>query len=309
MKSILYRTGGFLLMVFFVSITFSSCDFEFDLPEAGSIADATPPMADFSFAQTDPEDFRIVSFTSTGVSATDFSWDFGTGDTSNSENPSYTYEGEGKYTVTLSVSDKNGASDEITREIEVIKPEEPDVIDPEVLNGDFDLGRDHWEFESFTGGTTTAFNTSSDGSPLNYDGSDSGSTKTAGAKWTKGTSAGVYLSADTRYAYQALTVSPGEEYWLEYEYSIKNDGTIAEGGNRVICGIIDGHYSDGAEGVSNFNEGPLLLTVGSEDIGKGNFTNVRTEFTANDSGQIAILIYAVTDVDAYVDNVKVYPKE
>ena len=85
------------------------------------------PVADFSFAQTDPEDFRVVSFTSTGVSATDFSWDFGTGDISSSENPSYTYEGEGTYTVTLSVSDKNGVSDVATRDITVLKPEEPDV--------------------------------------------------------------------------------------------------------------------------------------------------------------------------------------
>jgi len=308
MKSILYKAGGIFSLLFILSIAFVSCDFEYDLPEAGSIADETPPMAGFSFAQTDQEDFRVVSFTNESVSATEYAWNFG-GDTSTEEHPSYTFADEGTYTITLSVKDGNGVTDEVTRDITVIKPEEPDAIDPEVLNGDFDGGQDDWKFSSFTGGTTSPFNSSSDGSPLNYDGSDSGSTKTAGAKWTMGTSAGVYLSSSTRYAYQALTVSPNVEYWFEYEYSIKNDGTQAEGGNRIIGGIIDGHYSDGADAIPAFDASPLFMHVGSEDLGKGTFTNVRMSFTANETGQIAILIYGVTDVDAYVDNVKVYPKE
>ena len=49
--------------------------------------------------------------------------------------------------------------------------------------------------------------------------------------------------------------------------------------------------------------------VGNMDLGKGVFTTVQEKFTSNASGEVAILLYGVTDVDAYVDNVKVYPAE
>ena len=310
MKNIIFKTGGLFAVLAIMCLAFASCEGEYPLPEAGSIADATLPSADFGFAQTDPEDYRVVSFSDQSASATDVTWDFGTGDTSTEKNPDYTYEaGEGTYTVTMTVSDKNGVSDAVTRDIEVIEPEEPDAIVPDVVNGDFTAGQDGWKFSSFTGGKTDPFNSSSDGSNLNYDGSDNGS-KTAGAKWTMSTSAEDYVSGNTRYAYQAFTVSAETEYVLEYEYAIKNDGTQAPGvGNRIVGGIIDGHFEDGATGVSSFNEGALLKFTGSEDLGKGNFTLVKETFTSNASGQIAILIYGVTDVDAYVDNVKLYPAE
>jgi len=309
MKNILFRTKGIFAIICTLCIVMTSCEGEYVLPEAGSIADATLPSADFSFSQTDPEDFRVVTFADQSNSATDVMWDFGTGDTSTERNPSYIYEaGEGTYTVTMTVSDKNNEADAVTREIQVIEPEEPDAIVPEILNGDFDAGQDDWKFSSFTGGTTSPFNSSSDGSNNNYDGSDNGS-KTAGAKWTMGTSAGAYISGSTRYAYQALTVSAETEYFLEYEYAIKNDGTQAPGGNRIIGGIIDGQFDDGADAIANYDAAPLISHIGTEDLGKGNFTLVKEKFTSNASGQIAILIFGVTDVDAYVDNVKVYPAE
>ena len=305
MKSRIYKTSGILSLVFFLSIAFVSCDFEFDLPEAGSLADETLPMADFSFAQTDQEDFRVVSFTNTSVSATDYAWDFGNGDTSNEEHPSYTFPDEGTYTISLSVSDKNNVTDQITRDIQVIKPEEPDAIDPTVINGDFSEGQDDWKVSSFTDGTTSPFNSSSDGSPLDYDGNDTGA-KTPGAKWTMGTSAGVYLSSSTRFAYQAFTVSPNTTYFVEWEHAIKNDVEDAEGGDRLVLNILDGHFDDGRDAMS---ANSLHEVVGNMANGKGNFTNLRTEFESNDSGQIAIWIYGVTNEDAYVDNVKLYPKE
>ena len=307
MKYNFNKISQFFVLTFILCLGFTSCDFDYPLPEAGSQTDKTLPVADFSFAQTDPEDFRVVSFSNESVSSTNFTWDF-TGGTSTEKNPMFTYPGEGTYTVTLTVSDGNGVTDAVTRDIEVLKPEVPDAIVPEILNGDFDGGQDDWKFSSFTGGTTSPFNSSSDGSNTNYDGSDNGS-KTAGAKWTMGTSAGAYLSGDTRYAYQALTVSADTDYILEYEYAIKNDGTQAPGDNRIIGGIIDGHFSDGADAIASYDAGSLLSFVGSEDLGKGNFTLVKEQFTSNASGEIAILIYGVTDVDAYVDNVKVYPVE
>lgn len=301
----LYKSGRLFMLLFIIGLSVTSCDFDFELPEAGSIADATPPRAAFSFAQTDAEDYRIVSFSNESVSATDYVWDFGGAATSTEKNPSYTYPGEGSYTVTLTASDKNGVSDEITIDFDVIEPEEPDAIIPEVINGDFADGQDGWKISSFTGGTTSPFNSSSDGSFLDYDGNDTGA-KTAGAKWTMSTSAEEYLSDNTRFAYQAFTVSPNTSYTIEWEYAIKNDVDDAPGGDRLTMQILNGHFSDGKDALES---DVLSSTVGNVANGKGNFTLVKTEFESNGSGEIAIWLYGVTNEDAYVDNVKLYPTE
>ena len=107
MKNIIFKSGGLFAVLCILCLSFASCDGEYVLPEAGSIADATLPSADFSFSQTDPEDYRVVTFSNQSVSATDVTWDFGTGDSSTEKNPDYTYAaGEGVYTVTMTVSDK-----------------------------------------------------------------------------------------------------------------------------------------------------------------------------------------------------------
>ena len=305
MKSIFNKSIKAMVICFLVGGLFSSCDFDFALPESGSIADETLPTAAFSFSQTDPEDFRVVTFTNESGSATDYAWDFGGGNTSTDKDPMFTFAGEGTYTVSLSVSDKNGVSDQVSRDIEVIKPEVPDAIVPTVINGDFTEGQDDWKVSTFTGGTTSPFNSSSDGSNLDYDGNDTGA-KTPGAKWTNGTSAGPLASGSSRYAYQAFTVSADTEYILELEYAIKADAEDVEGGDRLVFEILDGHYEDGADAV---NAPKLSTTVGAEALGKGNFTLVETTFTSNASGEVAIWIWAVTAEDAYVDNVKLYPKE
>jgi PKD repeat protein len=297
-----------ILLCFAVAFFLNSCEdaFKFDLPEANSKVDTVLPTADFSYIP-DANDFTTIEFKNLSFESTKFLWDFGGGVTSTAIDPTHTFPGgEGVYPVTLTASDANGASDIVTINVEVV-----DVfvaIQPEILNGDFEDGSSNWKFSSFTNGNTNPFNSSSDGSWLKYDGTDNGS-KTKGAKWTQSTSAGVYLSSNTRYAYQAIVVSPNTDYILEYEYAIKDDGTIAEGGNRIIGGILNGHFDDGADAIPDFDALPLVMHVGGMDLGKTVFTTVQEKFTANGSGEVAILLYAVTDVDAYVDNVKVYPAE
>ena len=233
---------------------------------------------------------------------------FGNGNTSTEQDPSFSFPAAGVYPVTLTVSDNNGASNTITKDVTVV-----DVfvaIQPDIINGDFEDGANDWKFSSFTGGNTNPFNSSSDGSWLDYAGMDTGA-KTKGAKWTMSTSAGAYLSSNTRYAYQAIVVSPNTEYVLEYEYAIKTEAEqtgIAPGGNRIIGGIIGGHFEDGADAITSYDAAPLVHHVGTEVLGKTVFTTVQETFTSNASGEVAILLYGVTDVDAYVDNVKVYPK-
>jgi len=131
---------------------------------------------------------------------------------------------------------------------------------------------------------------------------------TAGAKWTNGTSSGIYRSENTRYAYQAIAVSPNREYILEYEYAIKNDND-ENGGAKIVGEILDGHFADGADGVASSDAGPIVRNEGDKLEGKGNFTVVRQAFTANATGSVSILIWGETKQDAYVDNVKVYPAE
>ncbi len=177
-----------------------------------------------------------------------------------------------------------------------------------ILNGDFDAKTDHWRFTTFTDGTTTPFGSSSDGSWTNYDGTPNGS-KTPGAKWTASQSGGYLQSSGSRYAYQALKLLPNTEYVLEYEYAIKSDDANDPIGGRSIVGLVlDEHYIDGADAVKNVSSN-LVNHVGT--IAEGKFSDTRgtkvlLPFTTNDSGEIAVMFYAVTSVDAWIDNVKVY---
>ncbi|MBK8515965.1 MAG: PKD domain-containing protein [Saprospiraceae bacterium] len=281
--------------------------FTFELPEANSKVDTVLPKADFSYIP-DANDFQKILFKNLSFESTKYAWDFG-GGKSTSIDPAFRFPGEGTFKVTLTASDQNGASSTVTKDVVVKDVFVP--ITPEVLNGDMEAGTANWSFSTFTGGTTSPFNTSADGSWLKYDGTDNGS-KTAGAKWTKSTSGGAYLSSSTRYAYQGIVVSPNKKYILEYEYAIKTEAEqagIAPGGNRIIGGILDGHFSDGADAIISNDKGALLKFVGTKVLGKTTFTTVTQEFTANATGKVGILIYAVTDVDAYVDNVRVYPKK
>jgi len=300
-----------LVLCLSVMVFTVSCEeaFEFELPEAGSIADLTPPNAAFDYIP-DAVNFRTINFNNLSTESTNYMWDFGGGNTSTDKDPTFTFSaGEGTYPVTLTALDANNASTSITMDVVV-----QDVFVPlpvEIINGDFDGGQSDWKFSTFTGGTTSPFNASSDGSFTNYDGSDNGA-KTKGAKWTKTTSAGVYLSGNTRYAYQAILVSPtipGERtvrYILEYEYAIKTPAEqagVAQGGNRIYSEVLGGHFADGADAVAS---SPISQFVADQANGKTSHTLVEQEFVANESGQMAIMFYAVTDVDVYIDNVKVY---
>ncbi|WP_139957405.1 PKD domain-containing protein [Flavicella sediminum] len=285
-----------------------SCEdaFEFDLPEAGSIEDKTLPTANFGYIPN-ALDFKTVEFNNLSTESTKYLWDFGEGNTSTEKDPSYHFAaGEGTYPVTLTASDNNNASHTVTLDVEVVDKFVP--IPVTIANGDFNSGTADWKFTEFTGGNVNPFNSSGDGSFTKYDGTDNGA-KTKGAKWTKDTS--VSAGANARYAYQAILVSPTlvdriVKYKLEYEYAIKTPAEqagVAEGGNRIFSTILDGHYTDGALAVAST---PISTKTVSEAKGKTSHTKVTQTFTANASGEVAIMFSAETAVDVYIDNVKVY---
>ncbi len=309
-----------LLAIIFVV----SCEeaFEFDLPDTGSIPDLTLPQANFSYAPN-PENFKIVSFTNESNESTNYLWDFGEGvvcekddngvivcgteSTSTEKDVSFVKfdAGEGDYEVTLTALDANNASGINTQMVAIRDVFVP--IDPIVENGDFENKTfdTNWGQIGTDGFSSTTPNTSSDGSWLNYDGVDTGS-KTGGMKFSASAST-LTNPGSRRFAYQPLIVSETTadrtvKYIVEYEYSIKSAATP---GSNITLQILDGHFDEVSDALAST---PLMEEVNDDILGNTNFTTVKKEFTSNASGQVAIFIFASTDQDAYIDNVKVYPK-
>jgi len=75
------------------------------------------PDAEFSGSPTEGSKPLEVQFkdASTGKNLSQWSWDFGDGTTSTEKNPKHSYTDNGKYTVTLTVMNRDGGSDSITR--------------------------------------------------------------------------------------------------------------------------------------------------------------------------------------------------
>lgn len=290
-----------------------SCEdaFKFDLPEAGSLPDNSLPTAHFEYIPN-AENFKKLEFNNLSTESIKYLWDFGGGVTSTDKDPTHIFEGgEGTYPVTLTAIDGNEASTSVTLDVIVVDKFVPLPVN--VINGDFEDSRDGWESDSFTGGTKTSFDASSDGSWTNIEGVE-GTSKTRGAKWKASTSinADGSRNSTSRFANQPIEVSPTTpdrkvEYIIEYEYSMENAG------GKIIVEILDGHFSDGADAFDNSVSGALAQSIGTDANGKlsaapGIGTVVRKKFTTNASGKVTIWIYAQTITgNAYVDNVKVYP--
>jgi hypothetical protein len=69
---------------------------------------------------------------------------------------------------------------------------------------------------------------------------------------------------------------------------------------------VDGWYDDAADAASADH---IVSLVGDDATGKGSFDTVKQVFSSNASGEIAILMYGITNDELYIDNVKVYPAE
>ncbi|MBC3759171.1 PKD domain-containing protein [Hyunsoonleella sp. SJ7] len=257
-----------------------------------------PVTADFTF-EVDPDNYQTYNFMDASVGAVMLLWEFGDGFQFTGMNPSHTYAEDGIYTVTLTAYSITGNTDVATAQLTI---SQGFVV--EILNGDFTDGTANWKPSSFTGSSTSAFNSSSDGDPVDYSGVDTGS-KTRGAKYTSSTTMvgpleSLARTSSTRAAYQAITVEPNTQYELEFSHAVIGDG------NAVYVEILDGWFSDGADAfISSTVNGPLARGVGNVANGKGSFTVVTDTFTSNASGQVSIWIYAITDADVWVDNIKV----
>ncbi len=91
-----------------------------------------PPTAVVTSSVTSGETPLLVDFTGGNSMDADgyidiYHWDFGDGNAANTANPSHTYMTEGTYTVSLTVTDDDGATDVTQLSITVTEPAEPPV--------------------------------------------------------------------------------------------------------------------------------------------------------------------------------------
>jgi PKD repeat protein len=121
----------------FIPVNISSAVFNSeDIPEVENggiqILEPIPPTASFTADPSTGLFPLTVSFTNTSDQGTgntmEFEWDFGNGDSSNEENPEYTYEFPGIFEVTLSVQNNHGE--------DISEPLEINVL---ALYGDVDM--------------------------------------------------------------------------------------------------------------------------------------------------------------------------
>ncbi|WP_392347820.1 PKD domain-containing protein [uncultured Polaribacter sp.] len=259
-----------------------------------------------------------VTFENASELATSYSWDFGDGSgSSTDENPTYSYANDGlekMYMVTLTTTNSLNKPTSISKEVTVGGPAGP--LNPEILKGDFEVNEsatsNAWKIANSPSGKSDPFGRSSDGSCTDYDGVATGS-KTRGAKWSSSQGAsdinGTPVAGNTRYAYQAVTLSPNTDYVFEYEYAIRTGGADT---NSVVGLILNGHFDDGDVALAS---NPLIRYVGTVANGKfgdnscSGGTLVKETFRSNAVGEVSIFFYTFNDKDAYIDNVKMYPAD
>lgn len=188
-----------------------------------------PPSAEFNFVVTN----LTVEFTDNSIFAVSYSWDFGDGNTSTEMNPTHTYASSGTFEVTLVITDVDGATADITKDVQVGVVATFDAViqnanmesypTSEMNNNDL---VDAWTIDpdnSFNDGTNSTFNfwrndalESWVSNPVNNGGS--GSTDKPSSSGTDAQSAGGTSGRSLKFdssgerAYQPFQVEPSVGY-------------------------------------------------------------------------------------------------
>jgi len=275
MKKILNSSLNKALIIFLTTIIMVGC--EEDIPGAGSIEDETPPTAGFSYA---PDvSFNQIQFTNESVSATDYIWSYGDGETSTEFEEVHEYAGEGTYTVTLTASDKLDASNSVSMDVVVVDNVPPfvPVIEAAGFNDGDDnaLTKDFWR-NGDLGGVIQI----------------SSSSSFVGGFSSK------YPSDNSRIAYQEIVVEADTDYTLSYDYSIEGQGDGISV-TVMVLGVTDngGTLDDEAQ----ISGATLASHVGENGTGKSNFTSVDIPFNSGTNTTIAIYVENAGSEVAYVD--------
>ncbi|CAM4198596.1 PKD domain-containing protein [Zobellia nedashkovskayae] len=220
-----------LLLGVVTTSLFVSCDdslFRDDLPDANSKLDTVFPEANFDYT-ADQDDFKIINFTDLSSEASTYAWDFGGGETSAEQDPTYIFEaGEGTYPVTFTASDGNGISSSITI----------DVVVEDILISAFECADFNCDPRTPWGGGRGTSTYSGSTSPVPPEGN-------GGAK----------ISSDSQWLDQTILVLPGRTYEITFWYVSKQSGTAA--GTLLI------EDADNADEPAFLNEGIPLSTDAS----------------------------------------------
>ncbi|MGC4129359.1 MAG: PKD domain-containing protein [Bergeyella sp.] len=213
---------------FFIS---NSCNptldmYRFDLPEAGSIADNTPPEANFT-ATVSSADWKTYQFSNQSTNATKYAWNFGDGATSSDLDATHTFSGEGDYTVTLTATDNLGVSSTYSSVVNVVEPSTPTAILPTINEAGFEDG-------------STACGTAADGRDCWRNSSLGAVIQITASPVYEGSQAAKFPNTADRIGYQELTVSPNTNYVLTYYYCLKTDTT----GSLTVSVLAGGSHTN-----------------------------------------------------------------
>lgn len=261
-----------ILLLFTITATLFACE-DLMYPEEGSIPDQTPPQADFTAMGSEADNFT-VNFTNTSISATDYLWDFGDGNTSTDKNPSHTYADLGTYTVTLTATDKlqqtsTTSSSVVIEEAAAFVPviQEAGFEDNSLPDGSGD-GRDSWRNKM--GGVIQITS-----SPV-FDGKQAAKLPSSG----------------DRVGFQLLTVASNTDYVVTFHYTMK---TSPEGSLTVA--ILAGEVTD-LEDVADATIESVTLT---DQTDAGAYVEASIAFNSGDNTEVGIFFHN-ENVETRLDN-------
>lgn len=255
--------------------------FRDELPDANSKADTIFPEANFAYASS-ADDFREIRFNNLSIEATTFAWDFGGGNSSTEQDPTFTFEaGEGTYPVSLTATDGNGESNTVTIDVIVVEgPFQPVILeagfeDDTLPDGGGD-GRDSWR-NSDLGGVIQIT-----GSPVTF--GDQGGK--------------LPMPAGDRAGYQEITVDPDTNYDLGFWYTMLSGSSDP----RLIVSVLGVTENGGTfttlDEVADGTIGSVTVTDDSEpDV----YVQAKLSFNSGSNNTIAIF-FTNGDVEARIDD-------
>ncbi len=265
-----------------IALAFNSCKdaFDYDLPEANSIADEILPTANFSYASS-IDDFKTIKFGNLSFESITYAWDFGGLGTSTEQDPSFTFPGEGTFPVTLTASDGRGESNTITIDVIVVEgPFQPIILEPgfedlSLPDGTGD-GRDSWRNNDLGGVIQIT------GSPVTFG--------DQGAK----------LPDDqSRIGYQEIAVEANTVYDLRFWYTMLDNAS-----DPYVTVSILGVTQNGGNTISTAQEA-LDNTIGSITVNDTSnpdeYLEQKLSFNSGDNDVVAIYFFN-GPVEARLDN-------